>query len=275
MFKSIEDVFFTAHDERTSKEFKLKKSLGQNFLKSKSVVQRIVNLIDDKSIECVEIGPGSGMMTRLLLNEGHQVHAFEIDRRLEDPLKERFKDEPNFRLYMGDYLKTTVPIELSQRELAVVSNLPYNNGTAIIKKVLRDFSAIRLCVFMLQKEVALRMMSDPGNKSYGSLSVFMQYHFDIELAFTIGPKHFNPPPKVDSTVIRLIPKKEKPLGENPEEFFEFVRQGFKMRRKKLRNNYDFDIMTYASKIGLENMVRAEEISQEQWIRLFREVKRDG
>lgn len=268
-------MFSTAHDERNSSEFRLKKSLGQNFLKSQTVVQRIVDLIDDKSIECVEIGPGSGMMTQLLLNEGHRVHAFEIDRRLEEPLKERFKDEPDFHLYMGDYLKTTVPVDLSQRALAVVSNLPYNNGTAIIKKVLRDFLAIRLCVFMLQKEVALRMMSDPGNKTYGSLSVFMQYHFNIESIFTIGPKHFNPSPKVDSTVIRLIPKKEKPLGENPEDFFEFVRQGFKMRRKKLRNNYDFDIMTYASKIGLENTVRAEEISLEQWIRLFQEVKRDG
>lgn len=268
-------MFFTAHDERSSKDFRLKKSLGQNFLKSQSVVQRIVDLIDDKCLECVEIGPGSGMMTQLLLNEGLRVHAFEIDRRLEDPLIERFKEYPSFQLYMGDYLKTIVPVELSQRELCVISNLPYNNGTAIIKKVLKDFSAICLCVFMLQKEVALRMVSEPGNKSYGSLSVFMQYHFDIQLAFTISPKHFNPPPKVDSTVIRLTPKKEKPLGENPEEFFEFVRQGFKMRRKKLKNNYDFDIMTYASKIGLENTVRAEEISLDNWIRLYREVKRDG
>lgn len=268
-------MFFTAHDERDSKEFRLKKSLGQNFLKSQSVVQRIVNLIDDKCLECVEIGPGSGMMTQLLLNEGHQVYAFEIDRRLEEPLKERFKEYPSFQLYMGDFLKTTVPVQLAQREVCVISNLPYNNGTAIIKKVLRDFPHLSLCVFMLQKEVALRMVSDPGNKSYGSLSVFMQYHFDIELAFTIAPKHFNPPPKVDSTVIRLIPKKKKPLGENPEEFFEFVRQGFKMRRKKLKNNYDFDIMAYASRIGLENTVRAEEISLDNWIRLYREVNRDG
>ncbi|MEA1883272.1 MAG: 16S rRNA (adenine(1518)-N(6)/adenine(1519)-N(6))-dimethyltransferase RsmA [Thermotogota bacterium] len=268
-------MFFTAHDERNSRQFKLKKSLGQNFLKNQSVVQRIVNLIDDKDIECVEIGPGSGMMTQLLLNEGHKVHAFEIDRRLEDPLKKRFKEYSSFHLYMGDYLKTEVPAELSQRAVAVVSNLPYNNGTAIIKKVLRDFSAIRICVFMLQKEVALRMVSDPGNKSYGSLSVFMQYHFDIWLAFTISPKHFSPPPKVDSTVIRLIPKSEKPLGENPEEFFEFVRQGFKMRRKKLKNNYDFDVMSYASRIGLDDTIRAEEISLEQWIKLFQEVKRDG
>ncbi len=275
MLKLIGDVFFTAHDERNSRQFKLKKSLGQNFLKSKSVVKRIVDLIDDKDVECVEIGPGSGMMTQLLLNDGHTVHAFEIDRRLEAPLKENFKDEPDFHLYMGDYLKTTVPAELAKKEVAVVSNLPYNNGTAIIKKVLRDFSAIRLCVFMLQKEVALRMVSNPGNKTFGSLSVFMQYHFDIRLAFTISPKHFNPPPKVDSTVIKLIPKKEKPLGENPEEFFEFVRQGFKMRRKKLKNNYDFDIMSYASRIGLDDTVRAEEISLEQWVKLFREVKRDG
>jgi len=271
----IGDVFVTAHNQVNSKEFRLKKSLGQNFLKSQSVVQRIVDLIPDKPKDCVEIGPGAGKMTRMLLKKGHVVHAFEIDRRLEEPLKETFKDFSNFRLHMGDYLKVPVPKKLAQKELCVISNLPYNNGTAIIKKVLKDFSPLRLCVFMLQKEVALRMVSDPGNKSYGSLSVFMQYHFDIEIAFTVSPKHFTPQPKVDSTVIKLIPKTQKPLGDNPEEFFEFVRQGFKMRRKKLKNNYDFDMMTYASKIGLGSSVRAEEISLDCWIRLFQEVKKDA
>ena len=254
---------------------KLKKSLGQNFLKNQSVVRRIVDLIPDEELVCVEIGPGSGAVTGTLLKKGFEVHAFEIDRRLENPLIEKFMDYSSFYLYMGDFLKTEIPLELSDREVAVVSNLPYNKATAIIKKVLTDFSSIKVCVFMLQKEVAQRMISEPGNKSFGSLSVFIQYHFKVKLAFTLSPKNFNPQPKVDSTVIRLYPKKEKPLGENPDEFFDFVRQGFRMRRKKLKNNYDFDIMTYASRIGLGCSVRAEEISPDQWIRLFEEVKRDG
>jgi len=103
----------------------------------------------------------------------------------------------------------------------------------------------------------------------------MQYHFDIHMVFTLSPKHFSPPPKVDSTVIRLFPRKDKPLGDNPESFFDFVRQGFMMRRKKLKNNYDYDIMVYASRIGLSDAVRAEEISLQQWIKLYQEVKRDG
>ena len=231
---------------------KLKKSLGQNFLKNQSVVRRIVDLIPDEELVCVEIGPGSGAVTETLLKKGFEVHAFEIDRRLENPLIEKFMDYSSFFLYMGDFLKTEIPPELSDREVAVVSNLPYNKATAIIKKVLTDFSSIKVCVFMLQKEVAQRMISEPGNKSFGSLSVFIQYHFKVKSAFTLSPKNFNPQPKVD-----------------------FVRQGFRMRRKKLKNNYDFDIMTYASRIGLGCSVRAEEISPEQWIRLFEEVKRDG
>ena len=269
------DVFVTAHDQVKSNDIRMKKSLGQNFLKNRSIVRQIVDLIGKDVLECVEIGPGSGVVTQMLLDQGHVVHAFEIDRRLEEPLQERFGDFTSFRLYMGDYLKTEIPEELSRREVAVVSNLPYNNAIAIIKKVLTDFSSTKVCVFMLQKEVAQRMVSEPGTKSYGSLSVFMQYHFDIKLALTISPKHFTPQPKVDSTVIKLIPKKGKPLGENPSNFFDFVRQGFRMRRKKLKNNYDFDIMTYASRIGLGSSVRAEEISLDQWIRLFEEVKRDG
>lgn len=265
----------TAHDQEKSKTIRLKKSLGQNFLKSQSAVERIVDLVGNEPSECVEIGPGAGVMTQLLLKRGHRVHAFEIDRRLEQPLKERFQHNPEFELYMGDYLKTIVPADLSEKEVCVISNLPYHNGTAIIKKVLVDFSSIKVCVFMVQKEVAMRMCSDAGHKSYGSLSIFMQYHFDIHMVFTLSPKHFNPPPKVDSTVIRLFPRKEKPLGNNPESFFDFVRQGFMMRRKKLKNNYDYDIMAYASRIGLSDAVRAEEISLQQWIKLYQEVKRDG
>jgi len=273
--KKIGDVLVTAHDQEKSKTIRLKKSLGQNFLTSQSAVERIVNLVGNEPSDCVEIGPGAGVMTQLLLKRGHKVHAFEIDRRLEQPLKDRFRDYPGFRLYMGDYLKTSIPEELSEKCVSVVSNLPYHNGTAIIKKVLGDFSNIKTCVFMVQKEVALRMCSEAGHKSYGSLSIFMQYHFDIHMVFTLSPKHFNPPPKVDSTVIRLFPRKEKPLGDNPESFFDFVRQGFMMRRKKLKNNYDFDIMVYASRIGLSDAVRAEEISLQQWVRLYQEVKRDG
>jgi len=272
---SLKDVFVTTKNWEKRYDITLKKSLGQNFLKDSSVADRIVALIPPHCKECVEIGPGSGAMSEALLNRGLRVHAVEIDRRLEELLRDRFKDNSAFKLYMGDYLKFDIPESLRDKSLAVISNLPYNNGTAIIKKVLKDFPKLRVCIFMLQKEVAQRLVSEPGKKSYGSLSVFMQYYFDITVEFNVSPKSFYPQPNVDSTILKFIPKVDKDLGQDPGEFFDFVRQGFAMRRKKLKNNYKFDIMLYARAIGLGDLIRAEEISIENWVKLFKEVKKHG
>lgn len=173
---------------------------------------------------------------------------------------------------MGDFLKTAIPKKLKNSEIVAVSNLPYNTGTAIIKKIKSDFPKLKMCLFMLQTEVCERFAAKPGTKAYGSLSIFIQYNFDLLKEFKVSKKNFIPEPKVESSVIKMIPKTDKPLGENPEEFFEFVKTGFSQRRKQMKNNYETDIIPAMKTVGLSEAARAEEVSLEKWLELYDEYK---
>ncbi len=255
-------------------DIKLKKSFGQNFLKNQNISKKIIALLPEISNSTfIEIGPGAGSLTEELLNSGRDVHAFEIDRNLEELLNERFKGNKRFHLHMGDFLKIEVDEALKHKRIIAVSNLPYNTGTAIIKKIKKDFPNLEMCLFMLQTEVCERFGAKPGTKPYGSLSIFIQYHFDLALEFKVSKKNFVPEPKIESSIIRMIPKENKPLGDDPENFFEFVKTGFSQRRKKMKNNYKTDITQSLKEAGLSEAVRAEELSLEKWIELYNIEKR--
>ncbi len=263
------DVLVTAHDKENSSTIRLKKSLGQNFLKSQSAVERIVDLIGNEPSECVEIGPGAGAMTRLLLKRGHRVHAFEIDRRLEQPLGECFGDDPGFQLYMGDYLKSVIPEQLAQQEVCVVSNLPYHNGTAIIKKVLADFSNIKVCVFMVQKEVALRLEANPGTKAYGGLSVWVQTFAVPRILFHVSPHCFHPRPRVDSSVVGFVPR---PLpGVDKARLTRTIHLLFQKRRKQLgtilKPFQTESLQAWMDEEGIDRRLRPENLTPEQFVGL--------
>ena len=254
----------------------LKKSLGQNFLTRESLAEKIVAIPDDIENKTVlEIGAGAGAITAYLLKRHSRVYAVEIDRRLADLLNERFGEDSNFHLITADFMDVDMD-ELSQGEkLFVISNLPYSKAMAIIRKLTENIRLMEQGVFMLQKEVCDRIASPPSKKSYGSLSVYIQYHYNVERKMRIPKDAFVPRPKIDSEMIVLIPKKTFPLGENPKSFFDFVKKGFATRRKKLTNNYSDKKMIRDAllKMGKDDNTRAEELALNEWISLYKEVMR--
>ena len=255
---------------------RLKKSLGQNFLTRESLAEKIVDILDNiENRTVLEIGAGAGALTDYLLKRGACVYAVEIDRRLSDLLNERFGGNGNFRLITDDFLNVNLRDLIGDEKISVISNLPYSKAMAIIRKLTENIGLMAQGVFMLQKEVCDRIASSPSNKSYGSLSVYIQYHFEVERKMRIPKESFVPQPKIDSEILVFIPKKSFPLGENPQSFFAFVKKGFATRRKKLTNNYSDKKMIRDAllKMGKDDNTRAEELALNEWISLYKEVMR--
>lgn len=229
--------------------FKHSKRLGQNFLASPQIAERIVEAAQiQPEDQVLEIGPGEGVLTRLLAQKARRVVSVELDRRLEPILAENLKDYPNATVVWGDFLE--LPFEelpLDEGPLKVVANIPYYITSPILQKLLNSdkVESVPLnqlkpladtLVIMVQKEVADRMVAPPGGKDYGSLSVFCQYAAQIEKVIKVPAGAFIPPPKVDSAVVRLFPRREAPVDVNaPAEFFKVVRASFAQRRKTLSN----------------------------------------
>lgn len=215
-----------------------RKRFGQNFLVDTGVIDRIVRAINPKPGDTlVEIGPGQGALTEPLLVAHGQLHAVELDRDLVALLHSRFDHHDGFVLHEGDALDfpfdTLVP---GQGTLRVVGNLPYNISTPLIFHLLTYASHISDMHFMLQKEVVQRLAADPGSKTYGRLSVIVQYHCRVEHLFTVPPHAFSPAPKVESAIVRLTPHRQRPwTATNPAFLSELVNACFQQRRKTLRN----------------------------------------
>ncbi|MBN1118354.1 MAG: 16S rRNA (adenine(1518)-N(6)/adenine(1519)-N(6))-dimethyltransferase RsmA [Bacteroidales bacterium] len=212
---------------------KAKKSLGQHFLTDRNIAKKIVDsLKQDNCKTIVEIGPGTGVLTKMLLQSTKPFFAIEIDQESIDFLKNEFP-EKNF-LVEGDVLK----IDFSQFDapLAIIGNFPYYISSQIFFKALENKNAVNELVCMIQKEVAQRIASPPGNKTYGILSVLLQTYFDIEYLFTVHEHCFSPAPKVKSAVIRLKRNNRENLNCDEKLFFRVVKQSFNQRRKTLRNS---------------------------------------
>ncbi len=211
-----------------------KKKLGQHFLTDQNIARKIVDSLGNEVSDVLEIGPGMGVLTQYLLERpGLKVHAVEIDRESVEYLKHNF---PGLKhIWSEDFLKSDIATKF-EGQFNVIGNFPYNISSQIFFRILEMRKQIPETVGMVQKEVAERIASSHGNKTYGILSVLLQAYFDIEYLFTVGEGVFNPPPKVKSAVIRLKRNKVSELPCNEQLFVTVVKAAFNLRRKMLRNS---------------------------------------
>jgi 16S rRNA (adenine1518-N6/adenine1519-N6)-dimethyltransferase len=218
-------------------QVKPKKALGQHFLTDMTVAQRIADtLADNVGMPVLEIGPGMGVLTNLLLHAGHDLHVVEIDNESVDYLNANLPDIRG-RIIEGDFLQMNLAdIFPGNGAFAVIGNYPYNISSQIFFKVLDYKDRVTVCSGMLQREVAERLAAAPGTKARGILSVLLQAWYDVEYLFTVSEKVFNPPPKVKSGVIRMRRNDVTDLGCDEALFKTVVKTTFGQRRKTLRNS---------------------------------------
>ncbi|MDX1381122.1 MAG: 16S rRNA (adenine(1518)-N(6)/adenine(1519)-N(6))-dimethyltransferase RsmA [Xanthomonadales bacterium] len=249
-------------------EHRARKRFGQNFLHDPGVIRRILGAIDPKPDDhLVEIGPGLGALTEPLLQTGARLTAVEIDRDLAADLRRRFGDVDRFTLIEGDALK--LDLGALDGPLRVVGNLPYNISTPLVFHLLAHAVAVRDIHIMLQKEVVERMAAAPGGGDYGRLSVMAQYHARIEPLFTVGPGAFRPAPSVQSAVVRLEPRGERPLDAAGEvRLTDAVRTAFTKRRKTLHNALKGQATdAQMASAGIDPTARAETVPVANWVAL--------
>ncbi len=213
-----------------------KKALGQHFLTDLGIAGAIADTVDScVSIPVLEIGPGTGVLTRFLIAKERPFKAVELDRESVGYLRMHFAQLGD-NLIEGDFLKLDLSKLFDGGRFVLTGNYPYNISSQIFFKMLDNKDLIPCCTGMLQREVAQRICASPGNKAYGILSVMIQAWYDTEYLFTVRPDVFNPPPKVHSAVIRLTRNGRTELGCNPDLFRRIVKGTFNQRRKMLRNS---------------------------------------
>ncbi len=247
---------------------KAKKSLGQNFLVDINMAAKIVEcMAPDKDDVMVEIGPGRGIMTRLLQPRVGRLFAVEIDRRLYDELEAAFGGCSNFVLVKQDILTFDFG-SCGSNALRVFGNIPYNITSPILFRTLEQRRFIRDVTLLMQKEVGLRLTAAPFTKEYGILSVLAQAQTEVRLLLKVPPTVFRPRPKVDSVLVNWRFSEEKSRRIRDEAFFRrLVKQGFGLRRKMLRNS----LKEYTGLIDFDWTRRPEELSVEEWIELANEL----
>lgn len=219
-------------------QVRAKKALGQHFLTDLSVAERIADTLGDcKELPVLEIGPGMGMLTQFLLDKGHNTRVIEIDKESVAYLGEHFPALRG-RIIDGDFLEMDLAecIPSEEGQFALIGNYPYNISSQIFFKMLDHKERIPVCSGMLQREVAQRLASPPGNKDYGILSVLLQAWYDVEYLFTVDEHVFNPPPKVKSGVIKMVRNSRTDLGCDERKFKLLVKTAFNQRRKMLRGS---------------------------------------
>jgi 16S rRNA (adenine1518-N6/adenine1519-N6)-dimethyltransferase len=270
-----------------------KPKLGQHFLIDSSVVPRILDAMGDISQSTVlEIGPGRGALTSMLVRRARRVIAIETDRVLAAQLRMNFSLVPNIEVIEGDILSVDIDslfgpkpgstrpgLDIVPQKVRVVGNLPYFITSEILLRLFEYRKYFEIIVLMVQKEVADRLAASPGNKEYGLLSATAQLYSRVEKLFTVPPAAFSPPPKVNSGVVRLTltPHLEK-LGVNEADFIRFLKLSFGQKRKTLWNNlkarYASEDLTRAMlRAKVKPTVRAEALSLEDTARLFRALDR--
>ncbi len=214
-------------------QVRAKKSLGQHFLKSEEIAARIAASLGlTAAMDVLEIGPGMGVLTKYLMaDENVRLTAVELDHESVEYLREEM---PDLKVVEGDFLK--MDLSAMETPLAVIGNFPYNISSQIFFHILDYKDDVPIVAGMLQKEVAERLASPPGSKDYGILSVFLQAYYDVEYLFTVPPSVFNPPPKVQSGVIRARRNGVKKLDCDEKLFKTVVKTAFGQRRKTLHNS---------------------------------------
>ncbi len=255
--------------------FVFKKSLGQNFISDKGIIQKIVDGASvDKNTLVVEIGPGKGAITSLLVKRAGYLLVYEIDKRLERGLNLLLNDYENKKIVIDDFLNVDIDKEISDYDFEkwyVVANLPYYITTVIIEKLMKCKNRPSRMVLMVQKEVAMRLSAKPGSRDYGAFTVILNCFYDVSLLFEVKRDYFEPVPNVDSAVIRLD-RKDDISGVDTFKLEKVVRDCFCHKRKNLRNNlngYDLDkVSMVLNKYGMSLNNRAEELPLEVFIDLM-------
>jgi 16S rRNA (adenine1518-N6/adenine1519-N6)-dimethyltransferase len=248
------------------REHRPRKRFGQHFLHDRGVLAKIVAAIAPGAADAiVEIGPGEGALTRLLLEKVPRIAAIEIDRDLAARLAQEFPPE-RLALHQADALEfdfTTLP-----EGVRLVGNLPYNISTPLLFRVAESVPRLRDAHFMLQREVAERMVAKPSTPEYGRLSVMLQARFAMQKLFRVASGAFRPPPKVESALVRLVPL-AAPLEGDPARFADVVRRAFSARRKTLRNALpDVDFAA----LGIDPKLRPENLSAADYARIARALQ---
>ena len=261
-----------------------KKHLGQHFLKDENIAKKIADSLTEKGYdEVLEIGPGMGVLTKYLLEKEVKVTVMELDRESVAYLHDVFPVEhiklntskEKFRIIEGDFLKQNLPAIFPDKQIAIIGNYPYNISSQIVFNAIQNREFVVELSGMFQKEVAQRIAEKKGSKTYGIISVLTQAFFDAEYLFTVPPSVFNPPPKVDSGVIRLIRKENYTLPVAEKLFFRVVKTAFNQRRKMLRSSLKSFNLSQTLKEEPIFAMRPEQLSVEEFIVLTDKIANDG
>ena len=254
--------------------FNFKKKYGQNFLKDKNKVKKIVDSanIKDNSL-VIEVGPGGGILTTELSLKADNVLCYEIDLELKPILENKFSKN-NVKIIFDDFLNRNIENDIEKYNydnLYFISNVPYYITTPILLKLINSSLNFDKIVIMVQEEVGERFSAKPNSKDYSSITVFLNYYFDVKREFKVNRLEFNPVPNVDSEVISFTRKKELLKLKDKELFFKLVKDSFKFKRKNIRNNlkgYNLDIIDRVLKSNnLDLTSRAEQLPIEVFVEM--------
>jgi len=259
---------------------KAKKHLGQHFLTDEDIAKKIANSLEGTNYDHVlEIGPGMGVLTKYLFQNKPKVTVMELDRESVTYLKDTFPLEhlqlnttkENFTILEGDFLKQNLSELFQKQQVAIIGNFPYNISTQIVFKALENRAYVPEFSGMFQKEVAQRIAEKAGSKVYGILSVLTQAFYEVEYLFTVPQTVFNPPPKVDSGVIRMTRKENFTLPVDEKLFFRVVKMAFNQRRKMLRKSLNSFNLSESLKEDPIFAKRPEQLSVQEFISLTQKL----
>ena len=263
---------------RAAPDHGAKKRFGQHFLHDGRIISRILQALNPQPEDCiVEIGPGRGALTAPLLQKIGKLRVVEIDRDVIEPLRAACGNAPGLEIHMGDALKFDfAALAPAGGKLRLIGNLPYNISTPLLFHLLEQAHAVQDMLFMLQKEVVDRMAAGPGDDDYGRLSVALAARAEVSYLFKVGPGAFNPPPQVDSAIVRLVPRPPAFEILDWAMFDRVVTLAFGQRRKQLGNSLR-QIATAADfeAAGLSPQERAERLSAEDFARLANRLATTG
>lgn len=250
-----------------------RKRFGQHFLTDTSVLEAIrVAMGLEADDRLLEIGPGRGALTEYLYGLTNTFVAVEIDRDLVGPLAQRF---PQLQLVSGDILRVDLePLLGAAGDWRVCGNLPYNVSTPLLLRLLSQTAHIRDMHFMLQAEVAARLAAVPGSKTWGRLSVMVSYHCEVERLLDVPPEAFEPPPAVDSAVVRLVPRPPRTPAQDSALFALTVRLAFSQRRKRLANALK-SLPVRWDRVSVSGDIRADDVSVEDFVELANDLCEQG
>lgn len=256
---------------------KAKKSLGQNFLIKPEIAEEIVKVaeVSDKDT-IIEVGPGLGILTKELLDTGAKVYAIEKDFELVEVIRKAFGSNKNLKIIHQDALFFDPSI---LGDYKIVANLPFNIGSPLIRKFLESQNQPKSMTVMLQKEVAEKIVAEPGSSERGILTLAVEFYAQAEIVIMVPKTSFRPQPKVDAAVIKITPKQKSNI--EPRAFFQVVKAGFSSKRRQVHNSLAATlhldkniVLEILQKAQIDPMLRAEDLNLEQWIKLYEIIQKD-